>query len=540
MALIKTEAPDQRRHNRCGVPISVRVHGISYTVSDWSLSGFRVEDFVVGGLTVGTRLLVQFTVVYQGLDVAFTTEVEVVRVDSGTRTLAGRFVQLNSREKEVLGYAMLGPTTNGERASLIESLARIDIPVTPVSAIPTAREARRPSRIWLALRRTFFTSLYLALGLGLGAVIVMVLYFHFFRLDLEYSVVSLPLYPVISQDVGRCQELHVKEGETVKQGQKLFRVEDDTLTRDLEVAELQLAGAKIDLDTAQARVDKEREKLALYLNISKDKLQSSQSLEDSLVVQLNEAKSELKRERSLVAKGASPTRFVEVAQSRVAELEGQLLQAKAEKRIAEHALTALKQGDFYDQRRLVGDLAQFLVNLDDAAARHRLAVKRERLARDRAKRLVYFAPFDGKVVKLLKVVGATMNRGEALAILEKSGDAPVIDGFVTQDDANLLSLGDRASIWIPALDKTVQGRIVKIDRTSGFLTEMQAHMKDSQLRYNWRGQEDRSAYVQLAIADDFAPEVEKDLAGGMPVVVSVAKRPLFWHRIGAFVSQARD
>src|SRR5262245_49773392 len=147
MALIKNEAPDQRRHHRSSLPISVRIHGLSYTVADWSLGGFRVEDFVVGGLTVGDHLLVQFSMVYQGLDITFTTEIEVVRIDSETRTLAGRFVQLTQREKEVLGYAMVGPTTNGVRASLIESLARIDIPVTPVSAIPTAKEARPPSRM---------------------------------------------------------------------------------------------------------------------------------------------------------------------------------------------------------------------------------------------------------------------------------------------------------------------------------------------------------------------------------------------------------
>src|SRR5262249_34513473 len=153
----------------------------------------------------------------------------------------------------------------------------------------TAKEARPPSRMALALRRTFFTSLYVSVGLGLGAVIAMVLYFHFFRLDLEYCVVSPPLYPVISQDVGRCQELHVKEGDIVKQGQMLFRVEDDMLTRDLETAELQLSAAKIDLDTAQARVDKEREKLALYSNISQDKLRSMDSLTQALSVQLKEA-----------------------------------------------------------------------------------------------------------------------------------------------------------------------------------------------------------------------------------------------------------
>src|SRR5437660_11813872 len=102
MALIKIEAPDQRRHHRSSVPLNVRIHGLSYTVCDWSLGGFQIEEFVAGGLNIGTRLFIQFTIVYQGLDVAFTTEIEVVRVDSETRKLAARFIQLTSREKEVL------------------------------------------------------------------------------------------------------------------------------------------------------------------------------------------------------------------------------------------------------------------------------------------------------------------------------------------------------------------------------------------------------------------------------------------------------
>src|SRR5262249_38805848 len=154
-------------------------------------------------------------------------------------------------------------------------------------------------------------TIYLTLGLAVGTIILLVLYFHFFRLDLEYSVVSLPLYPVISQDVGRCQEVFVKEGDTVKQGQELFRVEDDVITRDLEVAELQLAAAKIDLDTAQGRVDKEREKNALYSNISNDKLNSTSSLVEALDIQLKQAKSQLERERTLFFTRTSTQQAVE-------------------------------------------------------------------------------------------------------------------------------------------------------------------------------------------------------------------------------------
>jgi hypothetical protein len=141
------------------------------------------------------------------------------------------------------------------------------------------------------------------------------------------------------------------------------------------------------------------------------------------------------------------------------------------------------------------------------------------------------------VTKILKPSGCAVNRGEVLVIIEKAGEKAVIDAFVTQDDANYLSLGSQASVWIPALDRTYRAQIVKVDRTSGFLSEMQAHLKESQLRYNWRGQQDRSAYVQVAIVDELSAAEEQAMTGGMPVTVSLAKRPAFWMNIRRWFSK---
>jgi multidrug resistance efflux pump len=197
----------------------------------------------------------------------------------------------------------------------------------------------------------------------------------------------------------------------------------------------------------------------------------------------------------------------------------------------------VNNGDFYDHTRLVGDLPQFLVNLEDAKERLRIAEERVRVTKQHLRRLTYRSPFPGKVTKILKPSGSAVNRGEVLVIIEKAAEAAVIDAFVTQDDANYLSLGSRASVWIPALDRTYRAQVVMVDRTSGFLSEMQSHLKESQLRYNWRGQQDRSAYVQLAIVDELSAAEQQALTGGMPVTVSVAKRPAFWTNIRRWISR---
>ncbi len=506
-----------------------------YLVADWSLGGFRVEDFSAVGLDIGDRLFAGLVLPYRGLEVSFAAEVEIVRLGNAGRTLVARFTHLNPREQEVLRRVMGGSGPDIDGADLVASLADVECPATPTTAVPTDREAPPRGRLGVALRRLFFTLFYLVLGMTLATVIGVALFWHFFRIELEYSVVSLPLYPVISQDVARCQELYVKEGDTVRAGQPLFLVEDDVLTRDLELAEVQFATTKVDLETAEGRVQKEKEKVARYQGLTEANRDRARAQVEKLTRQARAARTQLERVQRLTVRGASAQEEIDQRELTLAGFEGSLLEAQADLKIAEQAVETIKHGEFYDQRRLVGDLQQYLVNLDDARERHNVAAKALEYTRTRVKRLTYHAPFDGRVVKLLKPTGGTMSRGEAVAILEKTGDEPAIDGFVTQDEANALSLGTQVTIWVPALDKTYQGQVVKIDRTSGFLTEMQAHLKDSQLRYNWRGENDRSAYVQFAFTEPLTAEEKEQLGGGMPTVVTVEKQPALLRRIRSLV-----
>jgi len=465
------------------------------------------------------------------LEVAFFTDVEIVRVSPERGSLAARFLALHPREKEALAFALLDTAKNGERASLLEALSRIGTPVTPTPVVPSAREAPPPSNRANVWRRAVYSVVYWLAGFALAAMISLMLYWYFFRLDLEYSVVSLPLYPILSQDIARCQELYVKEGDRVRAGQSLMKVADDALSKDLETAQLQFATATMDVRTAEARVKAESELLKLYPEITQAKLEMAKGQVAALTAQVDVARAMLTRARLLVANKSTSKDAVNEQEIALAGYERELAVQQGEMRIAEQALASLKRGSYYNSRQLVGDLPQFLVGLQDAQEKLRIAAERVNLAEAHARRLTYVAPFDGKVVKLLKAVDGTMSRGETVVVLEKASEQPVVDCFVTQEEANCLSIGAKATVWIAAIDKTYHGSIVKIDRTSGFLTEMQANLKDAQARYNWRGQQDKSAYVQLAFAGPFTADDEQALAGGMPAIVSLPRTPLLWRRL---------
>jgi multidrug resistance efflux pump len=534
VAVIHHEAPEQRCHRRLTKPIGVVVQGLPYTASDWSLGGFRIAGFR-GKASIGEELWVQVNVSYQGLEVGFTAPAVVVRRSKGTRSeLAARFLHLNERQRTLLSQVAAAPARNGDGASLLEAVARVEIPVTPISPVPTPSEAPSLSRRGQFLRRFIYSCVYCVLGLAIGLSIVLTLYWAFCRLDLDYGVVTLPLYPVISQDVASCKTVFVEEGAQVQAGQPLLELEDDLLTRDLLAAEILADTARVDVRTTETRMPAETEKLAYYQKIAADQLTAAKETVTALTGRLQVAELQLKRLQRLNASKSVSNQELENGEAQRADLNGRLMQAQAELRIAENANKAVARGYFYDRLRIEDDVPQLMITRDDARQRLKVAEERVQRARERARRLTYLAPYAGKVVKILKPAHSATNRGEALLIIEKAGEEPVIDAFVTQEEANYFSLGSTATVWLPAIDRTYTARVEKIDRTTGFLSEMQAHLKESQLRYNWRGEQDRSAYIQLTFVEKLSAEERQELSGGMPATVSVARRPALLVKIQRF------
>src|SRR5262245_13641799 len=152
MVVIKHEAPDLRRHVRTQAPVEVQIKDMLYCVTDWSLGGVRIDDFLVETTQVGDRVAAKFTVRCHGLEVSFTKEIEVVRL-FGDVGMAARFLDLNPREREVLEMAGRQESKNGE----VPGPPGVPPPMTPTSSLPTAGEAPLPNRWGLALRRVFFT-----------------------------------------------------------------------------------------------------------------------------------------------------------------------------------------------------------------------------------------------------------------------------------------------------------------------------------------------------------------------------------------------
>ncbi|MEM8792654.1 MAG: HlyD family secretion protein [Pseudomonadota bacterium] len=124
------------------------------------------------------------------------------------------------------------------------------------------------------------------------------------------------------------------------------------------------------------------------------------------------------------------------------------------------------------------------------------------------------APWKGRIVEIMHQEGARLLRSDPLVALEKD-TIPDVEAFLTQEEILEIGHGDEALIFVPSLDRKIAARVIRIDRTSGFVDEQRSQC-------TWRGPDDQSARVTLAI--DSATSGLDSLPAGLPAVTLFTRR----------------
>lgn len=511
---IKREAPSQRRHYRISLPAAVIIDNVRYNTKDWSLGGFCIDEFN-GNATVGDNLQIKFVLNFNGYEISINNVIKVVRISADKHTLAGQFTNMSDRETDLLNY-FINSFVHGEISSIDDTINRLETPVTPVSAISS--KSTDVSDITVRktnIRRIVYSSIYLIMGSLLMFFLIIVLYGRFFRIDIESAVLTLPIEPIVAQDYGRLKEIYIQEGTNVIIGQALFSIEDDTITWELESNRLRLSAIENELKNANVRKSQELEKLAAYKKITQHKLAEATDLVAALTLQTKSAENELNRTKALFQTKVVSKQVIDEIYAQYANVKGELDKANSELEIAKESVNSVQKGNFYDGDRLVGDLAQITADIDYITKRVDLARQELNMHKQRASRLIYKAPYSGRVLKIFKSTGNTIKKGESLVLLEHSDSVLRVDAFLTQDEIVYVKLDDKVKVAVPALDRIYQAVVVSIDRTSGFINEIQGH-------YQWRGTEDKSAYVQL-VFEKFPQKEKHKLKSGMPAALNISK-----------------
>lgn len=519
--MVSHEAASQRRHFRLTTPAEVTIGGVPYATDDWSVGGFRVSRFTAA-TGAGERISLTFRLNFQGFGISFEALAEVVRRNGDT--LAARFVNLGEREASLL-EEFTAAVMSGRMTSIGGVLRQLDRPVTKLTVAPPS-EMPLTGRKRVA-RRFLIAACYLVAGILVARYALLIMSRLWTQVTVETAVTSLQLEQVVSTDAGAIQELTVKPGDQVKAGQMLLRVDSELADRQAELAQQTLRSAEIDLTAATDAVLQERTKLTAYHAISRDQLEGAAARVRQLGAEKEQAKSEFDRVQKLWDNGVISRQAYEAGKAQAEKIEAELDQALAEQKVLTNSSQTTDAGFFFSGNFLVGDLQTRLA--EEQAARERVALAR--LGCENAMRHVasreYRAPFPAVVMRVFKTAGMTVERGEAIVVLRRSEEQAYIDAFLTQEEAGRVGIRTRGTAFIPAQGKRYSVEVQAIDRTSGFLKEIQTP-KLQQPQFGWRNPQDRSALVKLVFVGVSGDEL-RAMPPGLPVTLTIPrKRDTWW------------
>lgn len=508
MADIKHEAPSQRMHYRITVPITVGIGQKEYKSADWSMGGFKIKG-IDGPFETGTVIDCTISVNFQGYAITFDQKAKVVRHDPENRTLATEFVDMDERTREVLAYFSKG-LVSGEMGTAGEAIRRIDTPVTPTELSDEPKGEHIPAR--RRISRVLIGAVYLTIGLAITVYIGITLYSTIFRVQVDSGVVSAHVEPLISPQDGILEKIIVPDDGRVKKGDPIIMLYNTKQMEAVRMAEVAVEAAKHRYENLRERLSAEDVTLGIYRKVGDSRLRAARDRVQTFAEELRLARAELDRKRELLKKGVLSRSEVEREQQQVTVIQRDLLEARAELQLAKDAYEALQKGLFFSGNQVEGETLSLQSRVDAARKNVEIEEKRLEVARDQLKKYVLRSPFDGIVVKVFKTVGNTVETGEQLAIIERHEDR-FITAYLTQGEVENVRLGDNALVFIPALDLRVDGRVAMIDRTAGFVNEMEG-------RFQWRSTRDRSAVAIVEFDDPQRPELPRSVPAGLPAVVN--------------------
>ena len=372
---------------------------------------------------------------------------------------------------------------------------------------------------WWALtkHRLFVPIIYGVFGCILFLTVLIMFNTYVLHLKVETAVISSEFETMVAPVNGYITQLYVNAGDPIKKGAPLLKIENLNLERALQLARVQAAESKLDIDYYKHLLSNEEQRLKIYQKIGGNRVISAKSLVNRSLQTLMTTQHNLERFTQLNKKHYISEALLEAERAKYISAQETLADAKAQHSIERHSLRAVNKGMYFTGTKTEGIMQDLDAELIMAQKRAELNERRVNVYENLIKRLTLVAPFDGKVTQILKSVGNTTDNIKPIMFIEKGKAKKQILAYLTQDE--IIHIGnDKVKIYLPALGKTFKGNIVEINRTDGFIDEVNA-------QYRWRDfQIDRSAKVTLDIQETDQRNFSKVAFSGMPVVVYFPKK----------------
>jgi multidrug resistance efflux pump len=567
---------EKRIEPRVDFPIVIKINDSRHIASNWSTGGFKVEHFD-SNFQVGDCLPVHLSLKLKGgIKVSLDALSEIVWRSREEQAAGFRFLNLRQHEKELLN----GVIQDFQKGKL--TTEEVEIEETASTSVlkepSTTEKTQKKSGRW----RLIFVVLFV-LGFGLLSATSIALYRAIAFMYIDSAAVARSFKEVISTHRGKLSQLYIREGMKVEKGDPLLRVYDEQmaqfvaedrarnlqqiirdkretierLQQEIELSRARLEEAKGKLGIARSLKQEEIQDMKISQEISQKQLDKSQKRVESLETQRRIAQRRLQRMEFLLQEGAVAEQRVDNVKAKLAEVRGELKQARKEVEIKQDILAAIERGSFYNGERFNGELPELEAETQEAAetmarilneiAIYENEINKQQREIDQLQQQyqkqqfqlpqpkigdpskenllskVYKSPLEATVYKIEEPAGQNIQIGQTLLILRPENEHPTVDAFLTQDQASQVSLGTKVEVTIPEFaskfDRTYNAEVTKIDRSGGLRDDVRA-------RYQFEGSTNRPVYVQLAIMD--LPESEERfLEAGTPVELKIPKEMWF-------------
>lgn len=516
---VRYDRASARRHQRVTAPARVEIDGRQYATKDWSVGGFRVLEFE-GDPRAGEPRPIRFYVNFQGFEIGFEAQAKVCAYDEAKHSISAEFMGLGQRETELLRHFVMG-VSSGEMTSVSETLVHMDSPTSVANwGRPPLAGADPLAQETLKKKSKLTAALYFAVGPLVAGYVLLTGYQSLFRMDLENAVVVRPTETVVAQGIGYIESMQVQEGQVVSAGQPLFTLMDEDQGRDLDSRKHDLELARVELETARTANASAKEQLHIYQGIARHKQQAAAERVKSLVIEAESAEKNLVRVQAIVGAGLDSPAELDKAKALYANVKGELDQARPELELANDAVRAADRGSFYDGFRLIDEGPAADLREREAEARVKLAEQQVATFHEGTGRTTYKAPFAGRIVRVTKSPGSTVDRGETLALLERVDDPPRVFALLNQDQVTRVRLGEAGTVRVPTVQQRFRAVVIRSDKAGaipgGVLTDLLANASKGPRPT------DPSGYVELELKP-LTPAAKTALRAGMPAIVSLPR-----------------
>ena len=275
--------------------------------------------------------------------------------------------------------------------------------------------------------------------------------------------------------------------------------------------------SKLRVDYYQSLLINEQLRLKIYQKIGNTRVLSAQTLVNQFKQDVLTAQHNAERYTELHKKNYVSDANLEAVLSKSVNTQEALKNAQAQKKMELYSLDALDQGMYFTGTKTEGIENDLNAELEAATKKTILNEKKVKIYEELIDKLTIKAPFDGKVIKILKSAGNTTDEIKPIIYIEKTMENKTILAYLTQDEVIRIGSSKDVSVYIPSSGKKYHGNIVKIDRTDGFLDLVSA-------QYRWRDFKiDRSAIVTIKMSPSDRHKFNTDAFSGMPAIVYFSK-----------------